>query len=314
MLAAGAPTSMVSLEQPAQNVNFSSHDGVPISAAAAPALPALMELALSRVARRWALLFGTGSRLVLASSARRALLDVEARAASQASDDAWLDSVCGNVERAHVSRYGQRALGAELGDERERDAAVSSDAGLVHYESKWRRQLERLQRVRPSRWYVPGLSDEEVRDGLTLQLVDVLRARPELHARYCRAGRPWGLVLAQAHLRDLRRRFRMGATPVDFRELALPERAPALEERWIELEAERDRALAADRARNTSSRTQRRWLDAMRAAAESGQFFDSSERLNLSAVARELGKNRSSAQRAYEQLSVRFRRELGRSG
>ena len=50
----------------------------------------------------------------------------------------------------------------------------------------------------------------------------------------------------------------------------------------------------------------------MREAASRGEFFASSDALNLSAVSRSLGKHRSSAQRAYEELRVRFTRERER--
>jgi hypothetical protein len=47
----------------------------------------------------------------------------------------------------------------------------------------------------------------------------------------------------------------------------------------------------------------------MRVAANDGAFFESSDDLNLSAAARVLGKDRSSAKRAWDVLRARFARE-----
>ena len=47
-------------------------------------------------------------------------------------------------------------------------------------------------------------------------------------------------------------------------------------------------------------------------SAANGEFFASSDQLNLSAASRKLGKNRSSAQRGYRALQECFQRELGR--
>ena len=73
---------------------------------------------------------------------------------------------------------------AVAADASERDLAITSDAALVRYEAKWQRKLARLQRAHPERWRVPGLSPEEVRDALTLRLIEVVRGGREAHAEY----------------------------------------------------------------------------------------------------------------------------------
>jgi hypothetical protein len=52
----------------------------------------------------------------------------------------------------------------------------------------------------------------------------------------------------------------------------------------------------------------------LKLSARSGGFFESSAEPNLSAASRVLGKNRSSAQRAYRELQTRFTAELSRRG
>lgn len=206
-----------------------------------------------------------------------------------------------------------RDSAALAADANERDAAANSDAALVGYQQKWERRLVRLQRSYPARWRVPGLSDEEVRDALTLRLLEVVRGDPAAYAQYATGGE-WGLAVMRRHLSDLRRSFRLGATPTDFSDepSSAREREPDQEHQLMELEGDACRGLAAARAQSQLSRPQRRWLAAMKLAASGGAFFESSQELNLSAAARVLQKNRSSAQRAYRELQLRFSRELQR--
>lgn len=143
-------------------------------------------------------------------------------------------------------------------------------------EAKWRRRLQNLQHAYPARWRVPGLSEEEVRDILTLRLIEVVRTEASDFSKYERAGREWGMQCLQEHLRA------------------------------------RVRALAQQRAELGLSRPQRQWLAALKRSVNAGAFFDSSERPNLSAASRVLGKDRSSAQRAYRELQSRFIEELRR--
>lgn len=75
---------------------------------------------------------------------------------------------------------------------------------------------------------------------------------------------------------------------------------------------QRARALARERAERSLSRPQRAWLAALERSANAGAFFESSGLPNLSAASRVLGKDRSSAQRAYRELRGRFIEELNR--
>lgn len=197
-------------------------------------------------------------------------------------------------------------------DERDRDLAITDDAALVRYQAKWSRKLARLQRAHPGRWRVAGWSDEEVRDVLTLRLIEVVRGDRAAHACFVRPEMEWGLSVVEQHLRELRKRFRLAATPTDFDDAVLLQREAGAEARYLDLEADACRALAQRNAREQLSRPQRRWLAAMTLAANDGEFFAASGRLNLSAASRQLGRNRSSAQRAYEQLQTCFREQLER--
>jgi hypothetical protein len=223
------------------------------------------------------------------------------------------ERLCMQLERAHEARFGRAALKAERDDDIALECAQSSGDALFAYQQKWERTLARLQRAHPRRWRVAGLSDEEVRDALTLRLLEliVVSAGGE-HARG-RPGKPWGLCVAQTELSALRRSFRLAATPTDFDATPALECGPNQEDRWLELEADQRRAVAGERAKRRLNQPQRTWLAAMQHAAAEGEFFASSDQLNLSAASRKLGKNRSSAQRAYRALQACFQRELGQN-
>jgi hypothetical protein len=203
-----------------------------------------------------------------------------------------------------------RAVAAELSDRRERDSARTDDRALVAYEAKWQRRLARLQRSFPERWRVMGLSDEEVRDWLTLRLIEAVREPNGLELALTRPGKEWGLLIAQQALRTLRRGFRLKVTPADFSEAPWGNHGPNQEDQWLEGEAERNRHSAQERAERGLSRPQRSWLAALKLSARAGGFFEASAELNLSAASRILGKNRSSAQRAFRELQARFSAEL----
>ena len=211
-----------------------------------------------------------------------------------------------------VAKPSPSAVLAEHHDRVQRDAARFDDEALVQYEAKWQRKLRRLQQTFPERWRVPGLSDEEVRDLLTLRLVEAVRQAPPAELALSRPGREWGLLILQREQRKLRQAFRLPAIPVDFRETSVEMRGLDQEERLLQGESERLFSAAEQRAEQGLSRPQRRWLAALKLSARAGGFFEASAEPNLSAASRVLGKNRSSAQRAYRELQARFARELAR--
>jgi hypothetical protein len=202
---------------------------------------------------------------------------------------------------------------AEHRDRAQRDAARFDDDALVQYEAKWQRKLRRLQQTFPERWRVPGLSDEEVRDILTLRLIEAVRQAAPEELALARPGREWGLLIVQRELRALRRAFKLPAIPVDFSETPVPLRELGQEERLLECESQRLFSVAEQRAEQRLTRPQRRWLAALKLSARAGGFFECSAEPNLSAASRVLGKNRSSAQRAYRELQARFSHELARA-
>lgn len=201
--------------------------------------------------------------------------------------------------------------------------ATSRDEGsLVQYLEAWERKLKKLQRRHPERWCVRGWSNEEVRDALTLHLFEAVHegddARPHGDdarregddAR--REGDDWALELLTRRVRELQRGSRLNVTVMDLSEAPLLQREPSHEERILELEDNARRSAAAERAREGLNQPQRRWFAAMQWTANRGDFFESSDRPNLSAASRVIGKNRSSAARAYRELQARFQEELGR--
>jgi hypothetical protein len=266
--------------------------------------------AVARAVARWSSRFGRASTAELEARLGSTLAARDARATPELIA-VECERLCLELERAHEARFGRAALGAERADDEARARAGSSGPALARYQQKWDRAFARLQRAHPQRWRVAGLSDDEVRDALTLRLIELIVA-PPLDIPPGRPGKAFSLCVAEAHLALLRRSFRLGALATDFDATPVLERAPSLEERCIELEADQRRALAGERAQNQLSRPQRRWLAAMQHAAADGEFFASSDQLNLSAAARQLGKDRSSAQRAYGALRECFQRELER--
>ena len=260
---------------------------------------------LDRARAGWQQRFGIASRSELEAALVRAF-------DASDLDRGALERLRVELEQNHVERYGAARLRAEYGDDAKRARARGDSAALVRYVDEWTRRISCRQRRHVARWAVPGLSPEEVRDALSLRLWEVLAADTSTELVYCRAGREWGLEVVVRELRSLRRRFRLGATSVDFWATPLPERSPNQEERWLELEAETCRALARGRALGRLTRAQEAWLDTFEARARDGGFFQSSRSLNLSAASRALGKSRSSALRAYRQLEYEFRRELER--
>jgi hypothetical protein len=186
---------------------------------------------------------------------------------------------------------------------------TSRDHILVAFFERWQRSISRLQRAYPARWHVPGLSDEEVRDALTLRLLEAAREEEPPPAP---AERDWALGIVRRHLALLRKSFRLGAIPMDFRGAALSLREPDQEQQFLERESDACRAAAAATAKEGLSMPQRRWLAAFKMAANGGQFFEASHEPNLSAASRVIGKHRSSAQRAYKELQTHFQRERRR--
>jgi hypothetical protein len=143
---------------------------------------------------------------------------------------------------------------------------------------------------------VRGWSDEEVRDALTLRILELGPCDDEEIMRVVRS-----------RLGELRRTFRLRVHAVD--EMPSWRDVPSDEERIVEREERVAREVAGARAESRLGASQRKWLDAMRAAANDGAFFASSDDLNLSAAARVLGKDRSSAKRVWDTLRKRFSRE-----
>lgn len=212
----------------------------------------------------------------------------------------------------YIAQPSPSASLAEHSDRAERDAARFDDRVLVRYEAKWQRKLRRLQQTFPARWRVAGLSNEEVRDILTLRLIEAVRQASPEELALARPGREWGLLIVQRELRVLRRAFKLPAIPVDFSQTPVVLRELDQEERMLAGESERLLLAAEQRAEQGLSRPQRQWLAALKLSARGGGFFEASAEPNLSAASRVLGKNRSSAQRAYRELQARFSRELTR--
>lgn len=213
------------------------------------------------------------------------------------------------IERLHVARWGMRALNSEKQDECERDEARQDDGKLLDYLVRWEQRIRRLGRRYPERFGAPGLSFDEVCDALTVRLLEALRS-PEHDSEFTRPAKPWALCVVTSELRCLRVRFRLKADVADLREHAVPDGRPSAEDSWLDAEARRCELAAVAAAEAHLSKSERQWYAALRLAARQGGFFQSSDQPNLSVASRLLGKDRSSAQRAYREITACFRAQL----
>jgi hypothetical protein len=141
-----------------------------------------------------------------------------------------------------------------------------------------------------------------------------VRTLPEERARFERAGRPWGLLFLAEQRRLLRKDYRLRVVVADLEPLLDRGTEVTDEARCIEEESRRLLGIARQRAEAGLSAPQRRWLSAMKMSANSGAFFATSGRPNLSAASRLLDRDRSSAQRAFAEIQERFARERRRLG
>jgi len=206
------------------------------------------------------------------------------------------------------STRAERALRLAEGDERERAAAADDDAALIGYEAKWRAKLYKLISRYPERWTIPGLSQEELVDELTLRLIGAIRTTPAELLCDPHPGASWTLSFLVQERRRLRASFRLNVVLADVSPLL--DGAANEEERLIELETEQTYAVARERAERELSRPQRRWFAALKLSANAGGFFASSGEPNLAAASRLLDKHRSSAVRAFSELQEHFERKL----
>ena len=269
--------------------------------AAAVPLDHAARVILGEVDARWQRGFGRASQKALVNAAIATLKGERVNAAT-------LHARCARIEQEHVARYGRRALEAELTDEAKRDAATRSDIALVAYQAKWSQRLRRLQLAQPKRWSVRGLSAEELHAELTLALIELIMEGQEQFERYERAGREFGFSFMASARSSMRRKYRLRVVLTEAELTFDPE--PTHEERLIEDELQSAVRLASATAERSLSRPQRRWLSAMKLSAHVGGFFESSGRLNLASASRLLGKNRSSAQRAFSEIRRHFQAEF----
>lgn len=257
---------------------------------------------LPELFQTWSTRYGRGSVLALVAAATE--LDCPSESEAHAAKLRVL-------EQRHIERHGEHALYAEKSDELARDAGRASSPALVQYHTHWDARLRRMARRHPERFRAPGLSPEEVRDALTLALLHAVR-NSDGDGEFTLPGKEWGLLVMMAELRALRQRFRLEAESVDFRTLTLAKSEPSQEERWLEHETEVCHSESAAAAVKRLTTSERQWFATLRMAARQGQFFEASDRPNLSAASRILGKDRSSAHRAYREIQVRFQAELRR--
>lgn len=261
--------------------------------------------------------YGAGSRMVLLDAFQWILTWAEkAYDPSKGTFDVFTLALWRDLCRAHEAQFTRIKLRCELEDERERDAAAQygRDA-LVFYTDKWRRRLEQLQRLRTSSWTIPNMTAEESIDQLELRLLEAV-VRHERFQSHARPGCEWGFLFLAAEKDSLRRVGKVFAVNARTPHLCdlLGDAPLSAEEMLISVEDQRARERALREFESSLSRPQKKWLAAFRLAFGQGDTFATSGKLNLAHVARSLGKDRSSAQRAQKELKALFDRALARHG
>ncbi|MDP3215753.1 MAG: hypothetical protein Q8S73_16725 [Deltaproteobacteria bacterium] len=172
-----------------------------------PAALELREEALGRVRSQ----LGRAAQDALRAHFNAALLWAQERHnAARGSYESLARSALRTGWRLFLESHSLARLRGEWNDERWRAAAASNDRALTAYLQFWRGRLRRLQVAVPGRWYVAGLTDEEVLDVLELDLIEAIRA-PEMFEQYERSGREATLWLLGARKDHLRRKRRIYA-------------------------------------------------------------------------------------------------------
>jgi hypothetical protein len=202
-------------------------------------------------------------------------------------------------------RYTRVALHRELRDEELRREALRGDANLAKYLHTGQLLMAQAQRAFPRRWYIPGMTEEDVRGELSIRLLEHVRSgRP--WEPYERVGRAATFVFCDRGRRSLKKRRQIyELTESGFTADDLVSHAPSPEDMASTASTAAYLRGVYEAAAQKMSKTQRTWFHRMRAdVAWHGD-------LNEARVADQLERSRSAASRAKDAVRDVIAGELG---
>ncbi len=208
----------------------------------------------------------------------------------------WVLAALARSYRHLVKRHGLKALQREWLDQQVRDAAAASEEGVLRLWRHVQVKLRRLMNANRAQWYVPGVPPVEFIEDARVEVLAALR-NGDL-AKHERVGRE-AIVDFVVRLRNKRRRHRTIVEVLPGTDVMRMREAPLLRE---DTEAEarvyaRQRKQQVERLPAHLTRIQRQWWASMLADVK---WHDD---LNLSRVAQQMNKHRSSASRAAEDIA-----------
>jgi hypothetical protein len=192
----------------------------------------------------------------------------------------------------------------EILDDRARTRVASGgdECYLAVYLQHWAARIDRLLGGAKSRWHVPAMTPEEIRDALVVRLLEEVRyagadQNPRLPCEYFeRPGE-------EATLRFLSRakdRLRVGrhafVPPDDFNPALLYGSGGTAEDQLVAADAEAKLKVFLERAPATMTKPMRTWFDAALAYVKN----DAVTNINWAELALWRGKNRATATRARD--------------
>jgi hypothetical protein len=212
----------------------------------------------------------------------------------------WALATLARAYRRLIKTYGLKAIQREWLDQQVRDAAAASEEGVLRLWRHVQVKLRRLMNANRGQWYVPGVRRGEFIEDARVEVLTALR-NGDL-AKHERPGRE-AIVDFVVRLRNTQRRRRtivevLPRTDV----MRLREESLRCEDTEAETRVyARQRKKQLDKLPGRLTRIQHRWWAAMLADVT---WHDD---LNLSRVAEQLGKHRSSASRVAEDIAEELR-------
>jgi hypothetical protein len=213
------------------------------------------------------------------------------------------------AEREFLAKYSQATLTREKRDEMHRDAALTGNPGLVGYLRYADDMLRRLQRAGMFTW-APGFKKgspeacAEFRAGARERLIDVVQ-RDKSFKRFEKVGVEATFVIFSRYRSWLRKRRRVFEVlePETVAFKVTPEDIAVAQDR-----VEAFRKFIVRAGKRLKDHRLRFWLEAMLAD------LDEYAALNLARLARRVGRNRSSAVRAFASIASAFRAQRAEEG
>ncbi|MDO9020199.1 MAG: hypothetical protein Q8S73_16825 [Deltaproteobacteria bacterium] len=266
---------------------------------------ALVQRALGRYAR-W---LGRGASREMENHLSAAMRWAEERyVPARGGFGVFADRVLTGAEKRFFEMYPRRALAFELRDEHWRARAREGGDALVEYLDYWHRRLAKAQTAFPTRWGVPGMTPDELREELETQLIEAVQ-QPELFTRYERPGQEATQDYLDARRKRLarRRKFYIADPAAELPKLTdyQPDPEQILHDRT---RSDVTVGLVAQLADGPElTRPAKGWLAGFRS------YLAERDELNLTEVAESVGKDPSAASRAADAMMEALERMRARA-